>query len=235
MLDLCTDIHNTQQHLQDHCLALDQRVHQLAQQIDSWPEQLATALTQIQQKQMLQQTSAGLRTTGGLGRLGARNSIAVGRSTADETLINKMAQAAVQGLNQPFNPLASTDQPCCLARKASLIPGDIQLGRGDQQICHCHALHQLHAYQTNSSGEPVNLNLQQQQQQQATGRLFDRQSNAFLHPNDAASLAANRPSWSASNLANTNLNVAANQNLNPNAANSKLLALFVPRAGSLDA
>ena len=61
LLDLCTDIHNTQQHLQDHCLALDQRVHQLVQQMDSWPEQLATAISQIQQKQLVQQSSAGLR------------------------------------------------------------------------------------------------------------------------------------------------------------------------------
>ena len=65
-----------------------------------------------------------------LSRLGGRNSIAVGRSTAEESLINKMAQAAVQGLNQPFHPLNEQQQPpCCAMRKASLIipTNDIQL------------------------------------------------------------------------------------------------------------
>ena len=207
--------------------------------MDSWPEQLASAISQIQQKAILQTASAGLRGVGAVGRLGAaRNSIAVGRSTAEETLINKMAQAAVQGLNQPFHPLAE-QPPCCATRKASICPGELQfLGRGEQPAapCHCpHALHQLHAFPADAApGGAPHL----PGQLQSGGRSFDR-NPTYLHPNDAASLAANRPSWSAGNLAsNANLNVA-NQNLNAaNAANNKnreLLALFVPRAGSLDA
>lgn len=212
--------------------------------MDNWPDQLASAISQIQQKTILQSASAGLRGVGAVGRLGAaRNSIAVGRSTAEETLINKMAQAAVQGLNQPaFHPLAE-QAPCCAARKASICPGELQfLGRGDQQPvaapCHCpHAHHQLHAFPADAvpAGGAPHL----PGQLQSGGRSFDR-NPSYLHPNDAASLAASRPSWSAGNLAsgNANLNVA-NQNLNAaNAANNKnreLLALFVPRAGSLDA
>lgn len=208
--------------------------------MDSWPEQLASAISQIQQKQVIQTASAGLRGVGGMGRMGARNSIAVGRSTVEESLINKMAQAAVQGLNQPFHPLGD-QQPCCATRKASICPGELQfLGRaaGDQQPapCHCpHALHhQLHAFPADAApGAP-------HPQLQSAGRSFDR-NPTYLHPNDAASLAASRPSWSAGNLANANLNVA-NQSAAAaaaaNAANNKnreLLALFVPRAGSLDA
>lgn len=213
--------------------------------MDSWPEQLATAIAQIQQKQILQ--TAGLRTTGlPTGRLGtARNSIAIGRSTADETLINKMAQVATQGLTQPnlsFHHQMINEQPCCAARKqsTSICPTDLQ------QLASSHALHhQLHAFQPIqlTAEQQMNVNqLQQQQQpttstllqQSATGRSFERQPNYYLHPNDAASLAANRPSWSAGNL--TNANVATNQsNPNANKNNRELLALFVPRAGSLDA
>lgn len=185
---------------------------------------MASAIAQIQQKQILQQTSAGLRTTGigPLNRLAtARNSIAVGRSTNEETLINKIAQAAVQGLNQPAYQL-SAEQPCCLGRKTSLIPGV-----DHQQICHAHHHHQLH------TTDPNLLQQQLLQQQQISGRPFDHRQhqNVYLHPNDAASLAANRPSWSAGNVAAA----AATGTQNPNAANNKLLALFVPRAGSLDA
>lgn len=200
--------------------------------MDSWPEQLATAIAQIQQKQLLQQT-AGLRTSGAASRLGAaRNSIAVGRSSAEETLINKMAQAAAQGLNpvgHPFHQLAATE-PCCAARKASICAGEIQLGN--------YAFHQLHAFPSTAEQQQAFQagTLLQQQQEQSAGRSFERQPN-YLHPNDAASLAASRPSWSAGNLANANLNVAATNQLNPNANknNRELLALFVPRAGSLDA
>ena len=87
LLDLCSDIHHTQQQLHDHCLALDQRVHQLAQQMDNWPDQLASALQTVlqqQQQHQLQQLQQQVQRQ--------RN------QRADDSLTGRIAQITAQQL-----------------------------------------------------------------------------------------------------------------------------------------
>lgn len=294
LLDLCSDIHHTQQQLQDHCLALDQRVHQLAQQMDNWPDQLASALQSVlqqQQQHQLQQLQQQIQRQ--------RN------QRTDDTLTGRIAQMTAQQLllsgggsgvattflGQPMMPTGNIhpsayshlDPATAAATAAAVAAGrknSLLAPTGFEPLLHSaechHAAHHLPGTQSGAMpalGVPLPTGAMgvgvhpvtsvaggRTAQTQMLGGSFERHS--YLHPNDATSLV-NRPSWSATNLAvgsmagpvpgstststvgpgvaapgqptSVGAPVGGNGQIGSGNDNRQLMALFVPRAGSLDA